>query len=68
MLANSNPTQCQQILEALKLGDRITQLDAYRRFGCTRLGARIYELKNAGISVKRELVRIGTKTVAEYSL
>jgi hypothetical protein len=37
-----------QILDYLKAGNSITPLDALRKFGCMRLGARIYDLKQAG--------------------
>lgn len=47
-MENINPnektsqTQNGKILKALLNGERLTQLDAYTRFNCTRLGARIY--------------------------
>ncbi|WP_369608232.1 helix-turn-helix domain-containing protein [Snodgrassella alvi] len=34
-----------QILEFMRAGNSITPLDALRKFGCMRLGARIYDLK-----------------------
>lgn len=51
-MENINPnkktsqTQNSKILKALLNGERLTQLDAYTRFNCTRLGARIYDIKN----------------------
>lgn len=41
----TSQSQCATILRALRNGERLTQLDAYSRFNCTRLGARIYDLK-----------------------
>lgn len=38
-------SQNTQILKALKKGARITPMDALKRFGCFRLGARIADLK-----------------------
>lgn len=62
-------TQYSQILDWLKSGRTITPLEALERFGCLRLGARIYEMKRAGILVKREMVKISkNKRVARYSL
>lgn len=39
------------ILARLKSGRGITQAEAYDEFGCTRLGARIYDLKQAGVPI-----------------
>ena len=39
----TSQTQSAQILKALKNGDRLTHLDAEKRFNCLRLGARIYD-------------------------
>ncbi len=53
-MENINPnektsqTQNGKILKALLNGERLTQLEAYTRFSCTRLGARIYDLKQRG--------------------
>lgn len=33
------------ILEHLRSGNTVTQLEAYNAFGCTRLSARIYDLR-----------------------
>ena len=42
----TSQTQSAQILKALKNGERLTHLDAEKRFNCLLLGARIYDLKN----------------------
>ena len=42
---SSSKTQKALILKALQQGDRLTHLDAEKRFNCLRLGARIYDLK-----------------------
>jgi Helix-turn-helix domain len=39
-------TQSQQILAALKAGESITPMDALERWGCFRLGARIFDLSH----------------------
>jgi len=51
-------------------GETLTPLDALRRFGCFRLGARIWELRHkCGMDIKavRHTTESG-KTVAAYSL
>lgn len=61
-MENINPnektsqTQNGTILKALLNGERLTQLDAYTRFNCTRLGARIYDIKNMNEEYKNKLV------------
>lgn len=63
------PSQADRILVALKAGDRLTPLDALRRFGCFRLGARIYDLRDAGYDVQTETVRMSSGArVARYYL
>ena len=47
-------TQCQKILEYIKLYGSITPLDALREFGCMRLAARINDLNHMGINIISE--------------
>lgn len=61
-------TQNKQILEFLKSGQSITPLDALRLFGCFRLGARIYDLKREGYSIKTTIVHDELKHFASYKL
>lgn len=66
---SESQAQCAQILKALKNGEKITQLEAYSRFNCTRLGARIYDLKQRGHNIVSELITVPSgKRVAQYSL
>lgn len=78
-MENINPnektsqTQNGKILKALLNGERLTQLDAYTRFNCTRLGARIYDIKNMNEEYKnkvvdRWVVLPSGKRVKEYRL
>ena len=74
-MENINPnektsqTQNGKILKALLNGERLTQLDAYTRFNCTRLGARIYDLKQQGHKIERRMIVVPSgKCVAEYRL
>lgn len=59
-------TQRDQILLALMRGERLSGLDALRRFGCFRLGARVWELKRDGYDIQREWVTKRGKTFVSY--
>jgi hypothetical protein len=59
-------SQSEQILTALKKGDRITPMDALTRFQCFRLSARILELKDDGHQIDKTTVKKGKKSYAEY--
>jgi hypothetical protein len=64
-----NQSQNASILADLRKGRKITALDAFTKYGCLRLGARIEELRRAGHKIITE--RITTKTgkhVARYEL
>lgn len=49
-------TQAEAILQALENGEVLTPLDALDRWGCFRLGARIWDLKQAGHNIEAELI------------
>ena len=61
--------QNKEVLAWLKKGKTLTPLDALTRFGCFRLAARIYELKQAGwpIHCDRRTTSSG-KVVGYYTL
>ena len=62
-------SQKAQILAALERGEALTPLDALRRFGCLRLGARIWDLKRAGHAIGTDTVVTDTgKRVARYRM
>ena len=67
-------SQKQEILDYLKTGKGLTQLSCTNKFRCTRLSARILDLKNDGhiiqtIMVSRRNKRTGRNTwYAEYYL
>lgn len=62
-------TQTAQILAYLKTGRSITPLDALEWFGCFRLGARIYDLKQDGHNIVKDMVETDSgKRVASYTL
>jgi hypothetical protein len=66
----SEKTQREQIVKYLLSGRSITALEALNKFGCMRLGARIYELKKMGRDIKKYTARVGpeNKRVACYYL
>lgn len=73
---NDNPntqtsaSQTARIKAALLAGEKLTPMDALRRFGCFRLGARIWDLRNEhGMDIRTEQFRTESgKIVAAYSL
>lgn len=66
---SSSETQKALILKALQQGDRLTHLDAEKRFNCLRLGARIYDLKKRGHNIISKMITVPSgKRVAQYWL
>ncbi len=61
-------TQNEMILDHLRQHKSITPLEALRQYGCFRLGARIYELKQKGYDIVAKLARNKKKNFASYSL
>lgn len=62
-------SQCEQILAYLKQGRTITPLEALDKFGCFRLGARVWDLKKDGHDIRSRIVDVGNgKRVARYLL
>lgn len=62
-------SQTHEILEALKAGDKLTHLEAERRFNCARLAARIDDIRKMGIAVSTVMVTVPSgKRVAQYQL
>ena len=63
-------SQSQQILAWMQAGNDITPLEAWQRFGCLRVGARVYDLKQAGHKIVTAMItdaRTG-KRYACYSM
>ncbi|MCX8749050.1 hypothetical protein J3U75_06595 [Snodgrassella sp. B3088] len=56
-MLTTKEAQTIQILKYLKDGNSITPLEALYRFGCMRLGARIYDLKQEGHVIRTQLVK-----------
>ena len=54
MSQNAIDTQCAQIRAHLESGKSITQAEAIEAWGCYRLGARIFDLRAAGMDIITE--------------
>ena len=67
--AESSATQCARIKAHLESGRTLTGLDALRLFGCMCLPRRILDLKERGLKIKGETIRLDNgKRVTRYSL
>ena len=69
----SAQTQCERLLEHLKLGLPLTAHKALYGYSCLRLAARIHDLKQMGHQIERRMVEVQTRDgrkarVAEYFL
>ena len=65
----TSKTQSEAILDHLRRGGRLTPLEALERFGCSRLAARVWELKERGWAIGSRVVVVGSgKRVKEYFL
>lgn len=58
-------SQTYQILNHLKERP-LTPLDALKNYGCMRLSARIYDLKQQGYNIYTEIIANGDKRYAQY--
>jgi hypothetical protein len=62
-------TPTEQVLEHLRTRGPLTQLEALRRRGCLRLGARIWDLKQRDYRIETDLIELSSgQRVARYSL
>ena len=59
-------SQTERIRRHLESGKGLTPLEALKRYGCFRLGARVWELKREGMAIISERVRRNGKTFARY--
>ena len=69
----SAKTQCERILGHLKEGLPITAHRALYGYSCSRLAARIHDLKQLGYQIEKRMVEVPTRDgrvarVAEYAL
>ena len=61
-------SQKQRIKDALELRKTITPLDALQWFGCSRLAARIKDLRREGMDIETVYVKKGRSRYASYRL
>lgn len=61
-------TQREKILAWLLSGRTITTMEAILKIGCTRLSARIYEIRDMGHNVDSKMVYKFGRKVAEYRI
>lgn len=67
--AESSASQCKRIKAHLESGKTITGMDALNLFGCWSLPRRILDLKERGMRIKSESIRLDNgKRVTRYSL
>ena len=69
----SAKTQCERLLEHLKLGLPLTAHKALYGYSCLRLAARMWDLRQMGHQIERRMVEVQTRDgrrarVAEYRL
>lgn len=61
-------SQNDAILQHLKMGNKMTWLDGLRLFRCRALNSRVSDLRKRGYNIKSEFIKVGEKTVAQYSM
>ena len=61
-------SQTSEIRAHLETGAAITPIEALAQFNCFRLGARIYDLRCAGLPIESETVEHNDKRFARYRL
>ena len=69
----SAQTQCERLLEHLKLGLPLTAHKALYGYSCLRLAARMWDLRQMGHQIEKTMIQVptrdgGTARVAEYRL
>lgn len=64
----NNHSQNRAISEHLHKGHGISSLLAFKMFGCTRLSARVYELKREGLPISDSWAEHGGKRFKIYRI
>ncbi len=68
-MQNTIESQRKKIKQYLQAGKAITPIDALKKFGCFRLGARIWELRKLEkLPIKTKMIDVKGKRVAEYAI
>ena len=65
---NNAESQKKKILQYMLAGGKITSWYAINSYGCTRLSARIKELKQEGYPVLDRFIHAGKTRIKEYYL
>ena len=70
LIDNTTISQSNSILAYMQNGNKITSIDALNLFQCFRLTSRIYDLKQRGIVIQKQFVKVGNnnKKVMQYWL
>jgi hypothetical protein len=62
-------SQNKQIADYLNKGKKLTPIDALNKFGCFRLAARIADLRNDGMNIVTNTIKLDNKKqIAQYSV
>jgi hypothetical protein len=62
-------SQNKQIANYLNKGKKLTPIDALNKFGCFRLAARIADLRNEGMNIVTNTIKLdNNKQIAQYWL
>ena len=62
-------SQNKQIADYLNKGKKLTPIDALNKFGCFRLAARIADLRNKGMNIVTNTIKLeNKKQIAQYSV
>ena len=62
-------SQNKQIADYLNKGKKLTPIDALNKFGCFRLAARIADLRNEGVNIVTNTIKLeNKKQIAQYSI
>ena len=62
-------SQNKQIANYLNKGKKLTPIDALNKFGCFRLAARIADLRNEGMNIVTNTIKLeNKKQIAQYWL
>ena len=61
-------SQCKTILNYLKAGNSLTQIEATKMWDITRLAARVSDLKKRGHDIVSERVGVGFGSYVKYHL
>ena len=62
-------SQNKQIADYLNKGKKLTPIDALNKFGCFRLAARIADLRNEGMNIVTNIIKLeNKKQIAQYSV